>query len=140
VHAGPWFHLLGSYVRVALTLRRGNPDEAMRLVRDSLIQIRALRDRFAFVYTLVPLAAAAALKGDAAWAARILAARDALVQRTGVLLVDAHMMVDYAERTEREARKRLGAERWARAYAAGRRTSIDTLLQDLDRVLTQAPV
>jgi predicted ATPase/transcriptional regulator with XRE-family HTH domain len=139
-HAGPWFQLLGSYVRVALALRRGTPDEAIRLVRDSLLRIRALRDKFAFVYTLVPLAAAAALKGDAAWAARVLAARDALVQRTGVLLVDARMMREYAERTEREARKRLGADRWARAYAAGRRTSIDTLLQDIDRVLTQTPV
>ena len=39
------------------------------------------------MYTLVPLAAAAALKGDDAWAARILGARDAVAESTGATIV-----------------------------------------------------
>ena len=47
-----------------LAVRRGNPDEAIAVVRESLTLFRQLHDKFAFVYALVPLAAAAALKGD----------------------------------------------------------------------------
>jgi hypothetical protein len=83
------------------------------------------------VYALLPLAFAAALRGDDAWAARIMGARDAVIERTGAAFVDtfAH---DLGERAERDVRARLGPDRWARAYAAGRGTSIDALLQDID--------
>ena len=130
--AGPWFLSLGSYVRTILALRRGKPDHAIARIRESLTRIRALHDKFAFVYTLVPLAAAAGLKGDHAWAARVLGARDAMVERTGVTLVDMRVL-DLHQHAEQEARRRLGAARWAQAYAAGRRTSIDALLNDIDR-------
>ncbi len=136
--AGPWFRLYGLYVRAVLALRRGNPDQAIALLRDSLIRIRELHDTFAFVYTLVPLAAAAMLKGDAAWAARILGARDALTERTSITLVDDRVH-DLRERAEREARARLGPDRWAMAHAAGRSSSIDALLKDIDRVARSAP-
>ena len=79
--AGPWFLSLVAYLRAILAVRRGNADEAIALVRESLTRIRELHDKFAFVYALVPLAAAAALKGDDAWAARILGARDAVTER-----------------------------------------------------------
>ena len=102
-------------------------------MRESLTLIQELRDKFAFVYALVPLAAAAALKGDDAWAARILGARDAVTERTGATIVDKSVD-DLRQQAERDARARLGAERWARAYAAGRGTSIDTLLKEIDRV------
>jgi predicted ATPase/DNA-binding XRE family transcriptional regulator len=134
--AGPWFGSLNIQRRANLAVLRGNPDQAIALVRESLLRIRALHDRFAFVYALIPLAAAAVLKGDDAWAARILGARDAVTERTGVTVVDeaAH---DFRERAERDLRERLGPDRWARAYAAGRRISIDALLQDIDRVVGQ---
>ena len=64
------------------------PTEAIAFVRESLTHIRGLHDKFAFVYALVPLAAAAALKGDDAWAARILGARDAVTERTGATVAD----------------------------------------------------
>ncbi len=112
-------------------MRRGNPDEAIALVRESLTRIRELHDKFAFVYALVPLAAAAVLKGDDAWAARILGARDAVTERTGVTVVDKSVQ-DLREQSEREARARLGPDRWARAYAAGRSASIDSLIKDID--------
>ena len=134
--AGPWFLLLTLYVRAILAVRRANADEALALVRESLIRIRELHDKFAFVYVLVPLAAAAVLKGDDAWAARILGARDAVTERTGATVVDKSVQ-DLREQAERETRARLGPDRWARAYAAGRRASIDALLKDIDRVIQQ---
>jgi ATP/maltotriose-dependent transcriptional regulator MalT len=76
-HAGPYFMSRVLYVRAILAVRRGNADEAIRFVRESLTRIRDLQDKYAFAYTLVPLAAAAVLKSDDAWAARILGARDA---------------------------------------------------------------
>jgi hypothetical protein len=86
----------------------------------------------------VPLAAAAALKGDDLWAARILGARDAVTESTGATFVDKSVH-DLQEQAEREARRRLGPERWAGAYAAGRRMSIDALLNDIDRVVNASP-
>jgi len=133
-HSGPWFLLLTLYVRAILAVRRGNPDEAIALVRESLTHIRELHDKFEFVYALVPLAAAAVLKGDDAWAARILGARDAVTESTGATVVDKSVH-DLRERAEQEVRARLGPDRWARAYAAGRVTSIDSLLKDIDSVL-----
>jgi hypothetical protein len=120
-------------------------------VRESLIRSLELRDRFAFVYALVPLATAAGLKGDDAWAARIhrrdwkqsqcslrtLGVRDAVTERTGATAVDQSVR-DLREQVEREGRTRLGPDRWDRAYAAGRRTSLDSLLKDIDRVLGNA--
>ena len=102
------------------------------MVRESLTLFRQLHDKFAFVYVLVPLAAAAVLKGDDTWAARILGAQDAVTETTGATIVDKSVH-EMQERAEREARARLGPDRWARAYAAGRKTSIDSLLKDIDR-------
>jgi ATP/maltotriose-dependent transcriptional regulator MalT len=134
-HAGPWFLSLGTYIRAIVAVRRGAPDEAIALVRESLARIRKLQDKFALVYVLVPLVAAAALKGDDMWAARILGARDAVTDRTGAAFVD-HSVQDLRERAERDVRSRLGPERWARAYAAGRKASLDSLLEDIDRTLS----
>jgi predicted ATPase/DNA-binding XRE family transcriptional regulator len=133
-HAGPWFLARALLVRAILAVRRGAPDEAIVLVRQSLTHIRDLRDKWAFVHVVVALAAAATLKGDDPWAARILGARDVVTERTGakIVLKPAH---DLSEQVERDVRERLGPDRWAAAYAAGRKTSIDTLLNDIDGVL-----
>ena len=103
-------------------------------MRESLAHIRELQDTFAFVYALVPLAAAAVLRGDDAWAAQILGTRASVTERTGGTVVDrsAH---DFGDRAERDVRARLGADRWSRAYAAGRGTSIDALLETIDAVV-----
>jgi tetratricopeptide (TPR) repeat protein len=133
-HAGPWFGSLNIQRRANLAVRRGNPDQAIALVRESLTRIRELHDKFAFVYALVPHAAAAVLKGDDVWAARILGARDAVTERTGATIVDESVH-DLREQSERDLRARLGPDRFARAYAAGRKASIDSLLKDIDNVL-----
>lgn len=39
------------------------------------------------------------------------------------------------ERNRQEARARLGSDWWALAYAAGRRTSIEELLKDIDKTI-----
>jgi tetratricopeptide (TPR) repeat protein len=132
--AGPWFLTWALYVRAILAVRREKPGEAIALVRESLTRIRDLHDKFAFVYALVPLAAAAVLTGDDTWAARILGARDDVTERTGVTVVDPSVH-DLREQAEREVRARLGPDRWGRAYAAGRASSIDSLMQDIDSIL-----
>ena len=133
-HAAPWFVTWALYERAILAVRRGNADAAIAVVRESLTHIRELQDKFVFVYALVPLAAAAALKGDDEWAARILGARDAVTARTGATVVD-QTVHDLREQAEREVRARLGPDRWAQAYAAGRETSIDSLIKEIDGVL-----
>jgi hypothetical protein len=129
---GPWFTSVVLRVRAMLLVQRGCPGEAMAIVREGLSEIRGLQDKFAFVNTLVPLAAAAALKGDDAWAARILGARDAVSERTGAAIADQSVQ-RLRHETEQGARVRLGADKWASAYGAGRSASIDALIQDIDR-------
>jgi hypothetical protein len=101
--------------------------------------MRELHDNFAFVYALIPLAAAAVLKGEDTWAARILGVRDAVAQRTGATAIDKSVD-DLRDQAERDVRVRLGADRWNRAYAAGRRMSIDSLLTDIQNVLNAVHV
>jgi tetratricopeptide (TPR) repeat protein len=129
--AGRWFRSLILYIRAILAVRRGHADEAISVVRQSLTHIRALHDKYAFVYALVPLAAAAVLKGDDVWAARILGARDAVRERTGATMVSRKSLDELTALTERDVRTRLGPDRWAAAYAAGR----VTLLKDIEGVV-----
>jgi len=130
--AGPWFLNLPLYIRANLAVQRGQADAAIEYVRKSLICSRELHDKFAFVYALAPLAAAAALKGEDSWAARVLGTRDAVTEQTGASSVDKSVR-ELRERTEQDVRGRLGADRWAEEYAAGRRASIDSLLIDIDK-------
>jgi hypothetical protein len=110
-----------------------DPDTAISLIRESLARIRDLQDKFAFMYALVPLAAAAVLKSDDTWAARLLGAQDVVTERTGATIIDKSAN-DLKQQVAREVRARLGRDRWARAYATGRCASIDSLLQDIDSV------
>jgi predicted ATPase/DNA-binding XRE family transcriptional regulator len=133
---GPWFLTPVRCFRAVLAVQRGRADETIALMRESLTHIRELHDKYAFVYALVPLAAAAMLKGDPAWAARIHGARTAVSERTGARVV-VKVIADIGERVEQQSREQLGPERWARAYSAGRAASIDTLLKDIDAHLNR---
>jgi predicted ATPase/DNA-binding XRE family transcriptional regulator len=128
---GPWFLQIVLYVRALLAVRQNRPDAAVAFIRDSLALIHALHDKFALVYALVPLAAAAQLAGDEAWAARILGTRDAVTERTGAMAAGRSVW-DVQERIERAARMRLGERRWAREYDAGRRRSLESLLKEVE--------
>jgi tetratricopeptide (TPR) repeat protein len=132
--AGPWYWSLVLSVRAIVAVRRGDADTAIALVRETLTHIRELHDKFAFVHALVPLAAAAVLKGDDAWAARILGARDEVAERTGAAVVD-NSVRDLQGRVEADVRDRLSNDRWAEEYAAGRLTSMDSLLKEIDSAL-----
>src|SRR5207344_501597 len=79
--SGPWFLTLGLYLRTVLAIRRGNPDGALKVGRELLERIRQCQDTFGYIYTLLPLAAAAAQKGDDVWVARLIGARDAVRER-----------------------------------------------------------
>jgi hypothetical protein len=71
------------------------------------------------------------LKGADRWAASVLGTRDAVTEQTGASAVDKSVR-ELRERTEQQVRTRLGEGDWARAYAAGRRASIDSLLRDIE--------
>jgi hypothetical protein len=137
--AGPWFSEIVFYVRAVLLVRLARPLEAIAVVRESLAHIKVLNDRFALVYSLVPLAAAAELLGDDAWAARILGMREAVTERTGAVPADDSVR-DLRLRVERDARARLGQKRWIHEYEAGRRASVESLLKDIDERSLSAAV
>src|SRR4029450_1324181 len=128
-HTAPWFLSWTLYLRALVAVERGNPREATALVRECLTHGRELRDKFAFVYAMVPLTAAAVLNGDVAWAARIMGAADSVSERTGATVSDRAVR-DLRVQAERNARARLGPARWTRSYAAGREVSIDSLIED----------
>ena len=130
--AGPWYLSLALYWRAVLAVRRGRADHALAWVRESLTRVRALHDKFVFVHMMIPLAAAAALKGDFEWAARILGVQHDVTERSGPTFLD-HAVADLRGHVEREALERLGDARFAEAFAAGATCSIDELLDDIDR-------
>jgi hypothetical protein len=133
--AGPWFMSLTRNVRALVAVRGGDADRAIGWVHDNLAAVRDLGDKFVFVYALVPLSVAAALKGDDAWVARIVGLRDALMESTGAVVIVDQSTHALRESGERVARARLGAEGWAAAYAAGRRGSLDGLMRDVEAAL-----
>jgi tetratricopeptide repeat protein len=137
--AGPWFLAPVRCYRAIAAVQRGNPDEAIGLMRESLTDIRTLKDKYAFVYALIPLAAAAAAKGDARWAARILGAHDAVAERTGVT-VAIDLVSDLRVRAEKAVRGQLDQPQWTREHAAGARMSVETLLSEIDAHAVRPPV
>ncbi len=134
---GPWFLALALNVRAILAVQRGNADETMAIVRESLTLIRGLHDNHASVFALGPLAVAAMLKGDEAWAARILGARDAVTERTRATVAVRQSLDDLIGLGE-HVNACHAVDGWAAAYAAGRQTSIDSLLEDIDRQMEAA--
>jgi len=130
-NTAPWFLSWTLYLRAFVAARRGNAEEAIALLRECLTLVRELRDKFAFVYAMVPLAAAAALKGDHVWAARILGAADSTSERTGAAVTD-RAVLRLRQEAERDSRARLGLNRWSRSYSAGRVASIDSLIKEID--------
>lgn len=104
----------------------------------SLGFIRELHDKYAFAYVLALLAGAATFKGNHVYAARILGTRDAVTERAGAPVVDKSVQ-KRKEHAQREVRARLGPDRWAREYDAGRTTSIDSLMKDIDTILGRRP-
>jgi predicted ATPase/transcriptional regulator with XRE-family HTH domain len=131
---GPWFRSLGLYLRAVLAIQAGDASTALRLTRESLTGIRVFHDTFAFAYAVVPLLVAAGLLGDATWVARISGTRDAFTDRTGTRAVDP-VTSGMSAGAEEDARRRLGTDAWADAYAKGRRASVAEMLREIDAAL-----
>ncbi len=53
------------------------------------------------------------------------------LKKYGAIVADKSMN-DLKDRIEREVRARLGQDQWARAFAAGGRAPVDSLLADID--------
>jgi predicted ATPase len=130
--AGAWYLTLALCWRATLAVERGDADASIVFVRESLTRIRELHDKVAFVYAMVPLAAAAALRGDPNWAARILGAGSIVAERSGVVLLNDTMR-NLHQQTEYNTRARLEPDRWAKEWQVGRTSSIDALFDDIDR-------
>ena len=58
-------------LRAVLAVQRGNPGDAISLIRESLRCIQELQDNFAFVYAVVPLAQAATPGRRGFWASEM---------------------------------------------------------------------
>lgn len=91
-----------------------------------------IHDKFAFVRAMAILSAAVALTGDHLWVARIIGVHDVVTERTGGTLVG--YIRELTEQAESEARACLDPESWAEAYAIGRNSTIDALIEDIDGV------
>jgi predicted ATPase/DNA-binding XRE family transcriptional regulator len=129
---GPWFRALGNYLSALLAVQAGDANRALSAVRESLVLLRETQDRFGVMYAFAPLAGAASLLREDGWVARLVGASDALTERSGVRSVDP-MGQKLWDRARLGAQTRLGPEKWARAYEAGRRSSIDLLLNEINR-------
>jgi ATP/maltotriose-dependent transcriptional regulator MalT len=131
--AGPFYLCLALCGRAMLAVRRGNASEAIALVRESLPHIRQLHDKFAFVRAMAILSAAVALRGDYVGAARLIGVHDVVTERTGATVVGP--VRELRDQAESDARARLDPDSWAQAYATGRNSSVEALMQDIDRAL-----
>ena len=129
---GPWFCAHCNFLSALLAVQAGDANQALSAVRDSLALLRETQDRFGVMYAFAPLAGVASLLGEDGWVARIVGASDALTERSGVRNVDP-LGQKLWTRARLDAQTRLGPERWARAYEAGRRSSIDLLLKEINR-------
>ena len=128
--AGPWFTARALVLRAILAVQAGEADGAMALLHDSLTRLRDLRDKYAFVHAMAPLSAAAVIKRQYVWAAKILGSSDVVAERAGAAVVPVAVQ-NLQKDAERVVRAQLGPARWAEAYAHGRAMSIDTLLDNL---------
>lgn len=128
--AAPWFTARALVLRAILAVQAGQADKAIALIRDSLVQLRDLRDKYAFVHAMAPLAAAAVIQRKYVWAARIVGASNVVAERAGAAVVPIAVQ-NLQREAERVVRAQLGPQRWAQAYAVGRTMTIDKLLQEL---------
>jgi tetratricopeptide (TPR) repeat protein len=116
-----------------LRLELGRDDEALAAATESLAFSHAVADARFAVLSLCVLAALAARRGDDAAAARLLGTADAERERVGFAF-DGTPEAELGERTRDDVRGRLGAERFAEAFAEGRATAIaDLVAASLER-------
>ena len=122
---------LGDHARLDHTLgymalHDGDPARAESLFHDSLAAFRKLGNKRGMAECLGGLAAVAAVRGDAAWGAPLLAAADAQIAASGAAWWPADRVE--VERTRRHLRDALGDAAFEAAWARGRALGLDAAI------------
>lgn len=133
--AGSWWSHGITYSYLAqLALLGGRPDDCMRLALEAIARLERHQDRFDRVFCLVYLACACVDKKADLMAARLLGALDAVMNATGLGILDP-MTRQMRDRYEGILRARCDPQRLERARAAGRETPLPRLRRDLERLV-----
>ena len=135
--AGPWFLIWALSVRAIVAVRRGNADEAIAFLREALTCIRDLQDRGRIRIHVGPVGRRRGTQ-ERRRVGGANPGRQGCGQRADRRHRGRNWCTTSTVQSEREVRARLGPDQWAGAYAAGRRTSFDALLKDIDHVLREA--
>lgn len=113
-----WIDSFGDWIRALIELDSGDAAAADRVGRDCLRVKHRLSDSIGTWVTLTALAGAAGDLGQTERAVRLLGAA-ALVERTFGLRLPISHLNDIKDRTEREARRRLGGAGYDKVFAEG---------------------
>jgi predicted ATPase/DNA-binding XRE family transcriptional regulator len=133
--AGSWWSHGSTFGYLGIVaLLRGNPDECIALVLEGMAHLEAHHDRFDLVFGLVYLACACVDKEADLMAARILGALDAVLNATGLGIMDpaTRRLLD---RYEGVLRMRGDPLQLERARSAGRETPLPRLRRDVGRLV-----
>ncbi len=122
---------LGDHARLVHTLgymalHDGETERAEELFNESLAAFRKLGNKRGMAECLGGLAAVAAVRGDAAWGAPLLAAADAQIVTSGAAWWPADRVE--VERTRRHLRDALGDAAFDAAWARGRALDLDAAI------------
>lgn len=112
-----------SHTRGYIALHDGDPARAAALFRDSLEAFQRLGNKRGMAECLGGLAAVAAARGDAAWAAPLLAAADAQITTSGAAWWPADRVE--VERTRRHLREALRESAFDAAWGRGQAIGLD---------------
>jgi predicted ATPase/class 3 adenylate cyclase len=117
-----WTHV-GSRYQGLLALLDGRIDEAESLLRTSLIKGREQAPQWEVAYWIEELAAVAAAKGEAARAAKLWGATDALFEKLGLAILEENRQV--RERFRDEVQESPDSDALAEASAQGYAMALD---------------
>jgi tetratricopeptide (TPR) repeat protein len=142
LEAQPLLHAAGSWWSYGITfsylaqlaLLRGRPDETIALALEAATRLEPLQDSFDLTFTLVYMACACVDKQADLTAARLFGALDALMNATGLGMLDPATR-ELRSRYEARLEERGDPRRLERARAAGRETPIARLRRDLGRLV-----
>ena len=129
-----WGHGITFSYLAQLAQLRGRPDESIRFALEAVARLERHDDRFDLVFCLVYLACACIDKGADVMGARLLGALDAVMNATGLGILDPATR-QMRERYEGILEARCDPRTFERARASGRETPLPRLRRELARLL-----